>query len=41
MSTERDRKLDELARRYRERLDQEWPEGETDVTGIEDARPPY
>ncbi|HEU4754728.1 MAG TPA: ISKra4 family transposase [Armatimonadota bacterium] len=36
MSTERERKLDELARRYRERLAQEWPEGETDVTGIEE-----
>jgi hypothetical protein len=34
--SERDRKLDELARRYRERLAQEWPEGETDVTRIEE-----
>lgn len=36
MSTEREQKLDELARRYRERLAAEWPEGETDVTGIEE-----
>ena len=36
MSAERERKLDELARRYRERLAQEWPEGEADVTRIEE-----
>jgi hypothetical protein len=36
MSTERERKLDELARRYRERLAAEWPVGETDVTGVEE-----
>jgi hypothetical protein len=34
--SERDRKLDELARRYRERLAREWPEGEADVTRIEE-----
>jgi hypothetical protein len=36
MSAAREQKLDELARRYRERLAQEWPEGDTDVTGIEE-----
>jgi hypothetical protein len=36
MSAERERKLDEIAGRFRERLAQEWPEGETDVTGIEE-----
>ena len=36
MSAERERKLDEIARRFRERLGQEWPEGETDVTGVEE-----
>lgn len=34
--SDRDRKLDEFARRYRERLAREWPEGETDVTRIEE-----
>jgi hypothetical protein len=34
--TDRERKLDEIARRFRERLAQEWPEGETDVTGVEE-----
>jgi hypothetical protein len=32
----RERKLDEIARRFRERLAEEWPEGETDVNGIEE-----
>jgi hypothetical protein len=39
MSSDRsahERKLDEFARRYRERLAREWPEGETDVTRIEE-----
>lgn len=36
MSTERKQKLDEIARRFRERLEQEWPEGETDATGVEE-----
>src|SRR6266700_786319 len=34
--SERDRKWGEFACRYRERLAQEWPEGETDVTRIEE-----
>jgi hypothetical protein len=36
MSTEHERKLDEIARRFRERLAQEWPQGETDATGVEE-----
>jgi hypothetical protein len=36
MPSERQRKLDEIARRFRERLEQEWPEGETDVSGVEE-----
>ena len=36
MSTERKQKLDEIARRFRARLEAEWPEGETDATGIEE-----
>lgn len=36
MPTKRQEKLDEIARRFRERLEQEWPEGVTDVTGIEE-----
>lgn len=34
--SERDRKLDELARRYRERLARQWPEGDADITQIEE-----
>jgi hypothetical protein len=36
MSTERQQKLDEIARRFRERLEAEWPTGETDATGVEE-----
>lgn len=36
MNTERKQKLDEIARRFRERLEQEWPQGETDATGVEE-----
>lgn len=36
MASERQRKLDEIARRFRERLEQEWPAGETDATGVEE-----
>lgn len=32
----RQEKLDDLTRRFRERLEAEWPEGEADVTQIED-----
>jgi hypothetical protein len=36
MRTERQQKLDEIARRFRERLEAEWPEGETDAAGVEE-----
>jgi hypothetical protein len=36
MNRDRTRKLDEIARRFRERLEQDWPEGETDATGVEE-----
>ena len=36
MRPEQQAKLDEIMRRFRERLEAEWPEDDTDVTGIED-----
>src|SRR4051812_11423162 len=34
--SERQEKIDRIVARVRERLEQEWPEGETDATGVEE-----
>jgi len=36
MSRERQEKIDRILQRMRERLEQDWPEGETDATGVEE-----
>ena len=36
MSSERQQKIDRIMKRMRARLEQEWPEGETDPTGVEE-----
>jgi hypothetical protein len=34
---ERQEKIDRIVERVRERLEQEWPQGETDATGVEEG----
>ena len=36
MRIARKQRLDEIVRLFRVRLEQEWPKGETDATGVED-----
>lgn len=36
MSTARQQKLDEIARRFRERLEAAWATGESDATGVKE-----
>lgn len=36
MSSERQQKIDRIMERMRERLEAEWPDGETDATGVEE-----